>query len=110
MRKVNVPIDMSSEQKIILGVLSMRQLVYLVVGGVVIYGMSPLIWSLPIDALSKLILQIIFAIPVIAIIVPLAFIKHTKYNMFMDFYLITKLGGRGQKGVWRKGPRKADWM
>lgn len=33
MRKVTVPVDMTSEQKTLLGVLSKRQLIYLLGGG-----------------------------------------------------------------------------
>lgn len=33
MRIEQVPADMTSEQKVILGVVSMRQLIYLIIGG-----------------------------------------------------------------------------
>ena len=46
MRKVEVPVDISSEQKSILGVISTRQLIYLLVGGLIIYSIIPLAWSL----------------------------------------------------------------
>ncbi|PEX03227.1 PrgI family protein, partial [Bacillus cereus] len=37
MRKVTVPVDMTSEQKTLLGVLSKRQLIYLLGGGASLY-------------------------------------------------------------------------
>ncbi|PFA37987.1 PrgI family protein, partial [Bacillus cereus] len=52
MRKVTVPVDMTSEQKTLLGVLSKRQLIYLLGGGASLYLYVPFLWRLfaPIDA------------------------------------------------------------
>lgn len=38
MRTVEVPVDMSSEQKEILGIVTTRQLLYIAVGGVPLYA------------------------------------------------------------------------
>ena len=41
MRTVEVPVDMSSEQKEILGIVTKRQLLYIAVGGVPLYAYIP---------------------------------------------------------------------
>ncbi len=46
MRKVTVPVDMTSEQKTLLGVLSKRQLIYLLGGGASLYLYVPFLWRL----------------------------------------------------------------
>ncbi|WP_368502733.1 PrgI family mobile element protein (plasmid) [Alkalihalophilus sp. As8PL] len=110
MRKVSVPVDMASEQKILLGVISMRQLIYVLLGGGAIYSVTPLVWSLPLSLIGNLMLNLIVAIPFAIIVILLGFMKQKKYNMFYDFYFITKLSKKTQTGVWRKGKRREDWM
>lgn len=112
MRKVSVPVDMSSEQKVILGIVSMRQLIYMVVGGTIIYSFVPLVWGatagLPIGL--RIALCVIVSLPLLVIIVPLAFIRNRRYGMFYDYYLLVRLGGKTQVGTWAKGRKAKDWM
>lgn len=112
MRKVSVPVDMSSEQKSILGVMSIRQLIYVVVGGVLIYGYVPLLFNamngLPVTV--KIIVCVIAALPIVVIALPLAFFKKRNYHMFLDFYLLIKFRAKTQHGVWRKGSKPKKWM
>lgn len=103
MRKVEVPVDISSEQKSILGVISTRQLIYLLVGGLIIYSIIPLAWSLGSSLYTSFIFCVISALPIVVMIAPLAFMKNNKYNMFYDMYLYTRFLGKYEKGVWRKG-------
>lgn len=112
MRRVSVPVDMSSEQKVILGIVSIRQLIYVVVGGSIIYAFVPMLWNLlgVLPVLIKLIVCIIPALPVMAVIIPLAFIKKRNYHMFYDFYLLIKFNAKNQHGVWRKGRAAKKWM
>ncbi|WP_209124389.1 PrgI family mobile element protein [Alkalihalobacillus sp. BA299] len=112
MRKVTVPIDMSSEQKTLLGVLSKRQLIYLIAGGAVVYAYIPVIWNLTVgfNALFAIITCFISALPVAAVVAVLGFIRKSKYHMYFDRYLITKYGYKKQIGVWRKGRKPAKWM
>lgn len=105
LRRVTVPIDMSSEQKTILGIISTRQLIYLAVGGAIIYAMTPYVYKLGSNFFIGVILCIIAALPIVIAVGVLGFLKNTKYNMNYDYYLIVKLGYKNQIGVWRKGPR-----
>lgn len=112
MRKVSVPVDMSSEQKVILGIVSIRQLIYIVIGGSIIYSIVPLVWNMleGFSLVVRLVACIIPALPVLAVIVPLAFIRKRNYHMFYDFYLLIKLNAKSQHGVWRKGRHHKKWM
>lgn len=112
MRKVTVPIDMSSEQKTLLGVLSKRQLIYLIVGGTIIYAYVPIVWNLTIgfSAFFSIISSFISTLPVAVIVGVLGFIRKSKYHMYFDRYIITKYGYKRQIGVWRKGRKPVKWM
>lgn len=103
---------MSSEQKVILGIVSMRQLIYLIIGGSILYTIIPFIWNFlgPLPFTVKVVLCFIAALPVLAIILPLAFYKKGKYGMFLDYYLLVKLGSKTQIGTWRKGFKPQKWM
>ncbi|QAS54780.1 PrgI family protein [Halobacillus litoralis] len=102
-RKVTVPIDMSSEQKTILGILSKRQLIYLIVGGLLIYSYTPVVYGLGPTFYIGALLCIFAALPVVAIVGVFGFLRKHKYNLNFDQYLLIKLGYKNQIGVWRKG-------
>lgn len=105
MRSEKVPIDMTSEQKEILGLLSKRQLMYLVGGGLILYGYIPFIFKLLLGAgwVFASIGALISAVPTLGIILFLGFIKVNKFNMNRDFYYLIKLQKKTQYGSWRKG-------
>ncbi|WP_078557234.1 PrgI family protein [Bacillus alkalicellulosilyticus] len=105
MRKVTVPIDMSSEQKSILGMISKRQLIYLIVGGAIIYAYMEPVYNLGPNFMISIIMCLVAAIPVATITALLAFVKMSKHNLHLDHYLIIKMGYKNQIGVWRKGPK-----
>jgi hypothetical protein len=104
LRKTVVPIDMSSEQKTILGMISKRQLIYLVVTSLLLNAIVPPIFNLPGNPIVGLILVAIVALPIVVTSLILAFYKNTKHHMYLDYYLLVKLGYKTQIGVWRKGP------
>lgn len=112
MRKVSVPVDMSSEQKSILGVLSIRQLIYVVAGGVSLYGYVPLLYNITtgLPVTVRIILCAIAALPVLVILLPLAFLKKRNYHMFLDYYMLIKFRAKTQHGKWRKGNKSKEWM
>lgn len=105
MRKVTVPIDMSSEQKAILGIISKRQLIYLVAAGAVLYAYIPFVYKIAPNFYFGIIMCLISAIPVAIATIVLGFLKNSKYSLYYDHYLIIKLGYKNQIGVWRKGPK-----
>lgn len=102
MRKVTVPIDMASEQKVILGIISKRQLIYLVAGGGIIYWYVPFIYNLFPSPLIGILACMISALPVATAVFMLGFFRKEKYHMDFDKYLYTKLQYRTQLGNWRK--------
>lgn len=110
MRKETVPIDMSSEQKTILGFISKRQLIYIVAGGCLIYAYVPVIFNLFPNILVGLIASIISAIPTLVAILVFAFFKKSKLHLNFDHYFLIKLGYKNQIGIWRKGRKPKDWM
>lgn len=105
MRTVKVPIDMSSEQKEIMGVISKRQLIYIAVGAILLYSYVPSVYSLfaNIDWLVGAAFALASSIPVIFAVIFLGFIKVGKMNMNRDFYYWIVLQKKTQYGSWRKG-------
>lgn len=105
MRVVKVPIDMSSEQKEILGLVSKRQLAYLIVGGLILYAYVPMVYKIfsvfgwVVGGLTAL----FSAVPVAALVLFLGFMKVEKYNMNRDYYYFIRLQRKTQYGSWRKG-------
>lgn len=110
MRRVTVPIDMSSEQKSILGIISQRQLIYLLAGGAILYAIVPTVFRIMPHPVIGLIASFIVATPVIVIVLLLGFVKKQKYHMYYDQYLIVTLQKEREKGNWRKGKHPKDWM
>lgn len=105
LRREQVPVDMASEQKVILGIISMRQLIYVIIGGTFIYTIFPVVWGIlgDLPLTVKLIVEIIVNMPIVAIIGYFGFLKNGKYNMFFDYYWLVRLGEKSQYGIWRKG-------
>lgn len=103
-RKVTVPVDMSSEQKSILGILSKRQLIYLIVGGLLLYFYVPKVFQIFNDPVLGFIFALFSAVPTVFLIGLLGFMKHLKHNLYFDKYFIIKMKYHQQLGVWRKGP------
>lgn len=77
MRQEKVPIDMASEQKDILGIISKRHGIYLAVGGLLIYSYAPKVYELfsSLRWIVAAIMTIISAAPVAALVFFLAFKK-----------------------------------
>ncbi|WP_028393960.1 PrgI family protein [Bacillus cihuensis] len=105
MRISKVPVDMSSEQKEILGILSKRHLVYLAIGGLILYSYVPVIFNLfsRFGTLVGALVALFSAAPIVAIVFFFGFTKVAKYNMNRDFYYFIKLQRKSQYGSWRKG-------
>ena len=108
MRNEKVPIDMSSEQKEILGLFSKRQLAYVGGGGVILYSYIPFIFKLLSGAgwVVAGIGAMIAAMPIVAVVFLLGFIRVDKFNMNRDYYYWIRLQRRTQYGSWRKGSSK----
>lgn len=107
-RVSKVPVDMSSEQKEIMGVISKRQLIYLVVGGILLYSYVPLVYVLfaNLSWFIGAVAAIVSALPVLFIVIFLGFIKAGKYDMNRDFYYMILLQRKTQYGNWRKGRKE----
>lgn len=106
MRIAKVPIDMASEQRNIMGIVSTRQLIYLIIGGSIIYSyLFPLFQIIQpiVGIIISIIICVVSAVPIIAIVVYFGFLKIEKYNMFRDYYLLIKIQRKTQYGMWRKG-------
>ncbi|MCK6259527.1 PrgI family protein [Fictibacillus sp. KIGAM418] len=113
MRKVTVPVDMTSEQKTILGIVSTRQLIYCLVCGALIYIVAPFGWKVGImlsGYIGGIITTVLLAFPFAVIFLPLGFWRREKYHMFLDQYLLTKFRYKDEIGVWRKGQEPKQWM
>lgn len=105
MRVAKVPVDMSSEQKEIMGVISKRQLIYLVVGAILLYTYVPFVYMLfaNLSWFVGAVAALISAVPTVFIIVFLGFIKAGKYDMNRDYYYWILFQKKTQYGNWRKG-------
>lgn len=106
MQRAKVPVDMVSEQKNILGVLSTRQAIYLAVGGVILYSFIPKLFSFISDFMgfiTALFICLITALPTVVAVVYLGFWKNEKHNMYRDRLLLIKIQNKTQYGMWRRG-------
>ncbi|GKU84338.1 PrgI family protein [Niallia taxi] len=110
MRKVTVPIDMSSEQKSILGIISTRQLIYLISGGAIAYAYIPSVFKLFPGIIAGVIGCVISVVPLAVIIFIFGFLKKSKLHLHYDQYFLIKLGYKNQIGIWRRGTKPKDWM
>jgi hypothetical protein len=110
MRRATVPIDMASEQKTILGLFSKRQLIYLIVGGAILYAYVPIVFQLIPNVIVGFIFSLFSALPTAAVIFRLGFTKKQKLHLNYDQYLLIKIGYKNQIGIWRKGSKPKDWM
>ncbi|MCY7454329.1 PrgI family mobile element protein [Bacillus altitudinis] len=94
---------MSSEQKTLLGFISKRQLIYLLVGGLLLYNYIPFIFNVfSSNWFVAVIFCIIAAMPTIAIIGLLAFFRLPKLHLNFDHFLIIKFSYKKNIGVWTK--------
>ena len=101
-----MPVDMASEQKEILGMVSKRQIMYLAVGGLFLYSYVPFIFKffLGIGGIAPAIIASIFsALPVLLVVGLFGFKKVEKYNLNRDYYYYIKWTRKTQYGSWRKG-------
>lgn len=106
MRMAKVPIDMSSEQKNLMGVVSTRQAIYLALGGSALYAyvyplaqlLSPIFGWVVTTGVC-----IASALPVLAIVGFFGFFPVSKYNMNRDYYMLIKWQRGSNVGLWRKG-------
>jgi hypothetical protein len=105
MRKEVVPVDMSSEQKEIFGVVSKRQLIYLILGGSAIYSYVPKLFPLIGNWMAAIIICIVSTLPVVAAVLLFGFYRLEKYHMYLDKYLLIKLQYKTQLGNWSKKSR-----
>lgn len=98
---------MSSEQKSILGILSKRQVLYLIVGVIILYSYIPWIFNVfsHFNIAVAFIACIIASLPIVVTIYFLGFHKVAKKGLNFDHYLLIKMGYKNQIGVWRKGGR-----
>lgn len=106
LRQEKVPIDMASEQKNLMGIVSTRQAIYLGVGVTSIYAyITPLFKFLNMlfGWLPALIVCAISTLPIIAIVLFLGFYPVGKLNMNRDYYMLIKIQRKTQYGLWRKG-------
>ncbi|MEI2356266.1 PrgI family protein [Mesobacillus zeae] len=110
MRKETVPIDMSSEQKTILGFISKRQLIYIIAGGAVLYALIPIVFGLFPSYIVGAIACVIVSMPILIFVFVFGFIQKTKLHLHFDHYFLIKLGYKNQIGIWRKGRNPKDWM
>lgn len=100
-----VPVDMSSEQKEILGVLSKRHLLYSAVGAATLYAYVPIVFKLflVLGISPAIITSLISALPVVFVVAFFGFMRVDKLNMNRDYYYYIKLTRKMQYGSWRKG-------
>ncbi len=112
LRKVTVPEDTVSEQKVVLGIVSMRQLIYLVAAFAILSSYIPSLFSylIKFNFVVGVIVTLVSAMPVLAVIGVLGFLRNKKYQMYYDSYLFTKIGFKSQIGVWSKKAPTPDWM
>ncbi|WP_227745000.1 PrgI family mobile element protein [Lysinibacillus sp. OL1] len=103
---MTVPVDMSSEQKNLMGVLSTRQAIYLGVGISVVYSYVPPLFAI-VNLVAGWVAALIFCtisiLPVAFIVGFFGFTKVSKYNMNRDYFMLIKLQKKTQYGKWRRG-------
>ncbi|PPA84165.1 PrgI family protein [Brevibacillus laterosporus] len=92
MRRAVVPVDLVSEQKVILGYCSVRQLIYVTAGSSIAYNLIGLIVGDGsfLDLYNMVIISIIISI-IGGVIFFLGFWKKEEDDMFWDKYLFIKL-------------------
>lgn len=105
MRKITVPIDMASEQKSIFSVLSIRQLIYIVATGQIVYQYVTLLWKIlyHINIIFALAACGISIIPAAVFVFVFAFYYKAKHFMYFDRYLLVRLARKNGYGKWRRG-------
>lgn len=87
MRRAVVPVDTVSEQKTILGVVSVRQLIIIGIGIYLYYLCVPILWGIFTHWLVSIFVVVIGMIPFLVLIWLFAFKRVKKYHMYFDLYL-----------------------
>ncbi|MBO8172383.1 MAG: PrgI family protein [Bacillaceae bacterium] len=99
MREVTVPVDLVSEMKNIMGKVSTRQLLYLIVGGIIHYHIV-LNLPTPVDGLYGYVLNALMDFPFILMTFAPAFLYLARYDLYLDKYLWFWWQSKKQTGTW----------
>ncbi len=103
---VRLELDMVSEQRSLLGFMSLRQGVYCFVGIIIIYNIIKYVFkisSLFMSLIPSLICSLVFALPIPIIIFYIAFTRHSHTGYYRDKNFILKFANKHEFGWWRKG-------
>lgn len=106
MRVVRLEQDMISEQKNLLGFMSIRQGIYIGITVLILYSFIPPIYhffSFFGGIVLGLFFAILFAIPVIVVSVFLGFTKHLLTGYYRDKYYLMMFLNRHEYGKWQGG-------
>lgn len=103
MRKEQVPDNMSSEIKEILGVVSKRQVIYILIAGSIAYSYIPFVAGLFSNVWLQIGIAALSVLPTAAVAFFLGFWWVESRQMFLDKYLWTKFRAKTQRGSWYKG-------
>ncbi|EOR22410.1 hypothetical protein ABW02_22780 [Niallia circulans] len=111
-RRAEVPIDMASEQKTILGFISIRQLIYLGAAGSIVYAYIPMVYKIFSSAgvIVALIACVFSVIPTAIFVIVFGFFKKKNLHLNFDQYFLIKMNMKKQNGIWRKGTYPKKWM
>ncbi len=99
MREVTVPVDLVSEVKNIMGILSTRQLVYVIVGGLISYQWI-FYFPSPLTGSYRYMLNAVIIAPFFIGMMMLSFIYLPSKDMYLDKLLWYWWRSRRQHGVW----------
>lgn len=90
MRKEIVPVDLVSEQKTILSLVSIRQLIYVSIGVVLIYQIVTFLYGFieHMMLVAQAIIYITICSPIVGVIYWLGFWYRDDHDMFWDKYLL----------------------
>jgi hypothetical protein len=91
LRREIVPVDLVSEMKTILGIVSVRQLIYIAVGGVIAYNLIQIFNFPSLHIAIKLIIYTIMIIPIAALVGFFGFWFRADHDMYWDKYLLISL-------------------
>ena len=111
MRREIVPVDLVSEMKTILGLVSVRQLIYIAVGGIIAYNLMQ-IFSLPsLHIVAKVIIYAFMIAPIAALVGFFGFWFRADYDMYWDKYLMISLVYwlNHKKYIYRHGDESPKW-
>jgi hypothetical protein len=111
MRREIVPVDLVSEQKVIMGYASIRQLIYVTVCGILAYQLIGLFNVTALPIVIAVIACIFIAGPFALIVFFFGFWKLEKHDMYLDKYLFIKFRYQQSKNenVFRYGDYIPEW-